>query len=233
MIVVIQTVKKKPLINEVPIKVNQTIQTLKPAFYLILTRKEWLEARKGGVGASEIDSVLGRNPYTKPEDILKRKLGIKEVFTPDAIARMRAGQIFEPTIIHLYALKTGLQIESKSLKDKLYYDPENPFLLASLDGMVTRKDGTKYLIDAKYSKAKFWQECKTEYYYGQAQQQMYLLDLYYHEFVVLNPDIEDVTPESLIIVPTVRDDKFIKDILIPGAKEFWQTVINRKKELEK
>ena len=204
-------------------------QIVRPAFYLVSTRKEWLKAREGGVGASEIDSVLGRNPYTGPENILNRKLGIKEVFTPDAIARMRAGQIFEPTIIRLYALKTGSQIESKSLKEKLYYDPENSFLLASLDGMVTRKDGTKYLIDAKYSKAKFWSEGKTEYYYGQAQQQMYLLDLYHHEFVILNPDIEDITPESLIIVPTKRDDKFIKDVLIPGAREFWKQVLKERK----
>ena len=194
-----------------------------PSYYLVPDKKSWLAKRIEGIGASEIDAVLGLHKYTKMEQILDRKLGIKELFSKESINRMNQGTIREEEIINLYRDLTGLKVESLTLKDKIYYNPESPFLFASLDGIVTREDGSQYIIDAKLSNARFWNDNDAGYYYGQAQQQMYVMGLDYHEFAVLSPNIENPGPKDLKIIPVSRSEDFIKTMIEMG-REFWDLV---------
>jgi hypothetical protein len=196
-------------------------------------KKIWYDLRNEiGIGASENDAVIGRHKYTKPEQIMDRKLGIKEVFSKDAIKRMANGNIREEEIMTLYRERTGLQVETLSIKDKIYYNPDNPFLFSSLDGLVTRKDGSQYVIDAKLSNAYFWKENDPGYYYGQAQQQLYCMGLDYHEFVVLSPDIPpgEGKPEDLKIIPVKRSENYIRDMIIICG-EFWNEVLKKRAEM--
>lgn len=209
-----------------------------PSFHLIprlsngeIDKKYWLEKRSESIGASEIDAVLGLNKYCPPEKILQRKLGIKEIFTKEAQQRMNAGNIREEEIINLYRRLKGLPVDSLALKDKIYYNPLTPFLTASLDGLVRVSGAQDYIIDAKLSKAYFWSEGEAGYYYGQAQQQMYICGLNYHEFVVLSPEIPENkgSPADLKIIATYRSEDFIREMIIQ-ARDFWELVLKRRKE---
>lgn len=226
---------KTIIIKEVP-ENKEAKEVYKPSFHLVPKNSKgepdknaWLKMRQNSIGASEIDSILGLNKWSGPEKILGRKLGIKENITPEARARMDQGNIREEEIINLYRRLKGLTVESLSLKDKIYYNPLTPFLTASLDGLVRVNDGEDYIIDAKLSKTYFWSEGDSGYYYGQAQQQLYVMGLLSHEFVVLNPEIPENQgkPEDLKIIPVKRNENFIRDMIIQ-AKDFWDEVLKQR-----
>ena len=42
------------------------------------SRKEWLEARKGGLGASDAGAYMGVSPWKSNEQLWKEKCGIVE-----------------------------------------------------------------------------------------------------------------------------------------------------------
>lgn len=68
-------------------------------------REEWLQARKGGIGGSDIAAICGVNPYAGPLDVYLDKLGL---IAPKAEnAAMRLGTKLEPVLADLYSEETG------------------------------------------------------------------------------------------------------------------------------
>jgi len=70
-----------------------------------LDRKEWLEMRKKGIGASEAAAVLGVSPWESPTDVWARKKGLVQE-KPDS-ERFKIGRLFEEPIAQLYADREG------------------------------------------------------------------------------------------------------------------------------
>lgn len=92
---------------------------------------EWLEARKGGIGASEIGTILGVNPYETPYQLWRRKMGF-DAPAPENFL-MKAGHYLEDAIAHFCADATGVEIVKRSADEFVVVNKERQFLRVSPD----------------------------------------------------------------------------------------------------
>lgn len=69
---------------------------------------EWHEARKTHVGASEVATLFGQNPYDVPAELWARKKGLLPPVT--VTAAMRRGNALEAGIAAMFATEAGIQV---------------------------------------------------------------------------------------------------------------------------
>lgn len=95
-------------------------------------RADWLTARRQGIGASEIASVMGLSPWESPFSLWWRK---REGWEVDANDEMRVGTHLEPAIADWFAetnLHENLVIEHAGL----HAHDERPWQLATPDRLL-------------------------------------------------------------------------------------------------
>ena len=94
--------------------------------------KEWLEARKGGIGASEIGTILGVNPYDTPYQLWLRKTGrVQEIEQENFL--MKAGHYLEDAIARFCADETGVEIIKRSADEFVVVNTDKQYLRVSPD----------------------------------------------------------------------------------------------------
>jgi len=71
-----------------------------------LTQEEWIKERQAGIGASEVATALGLNPYKSPYTLWAEKRGIVLPNARETLA-MRLGHLLEPIVTTLYEDETG------------------------------------------------------------------------------------------------------------------------------
>lgn len=128
-----------------------------------MSRAEWLQLRKKGIGGSDAASVMGLNQYTErvtlPDgterivqpysylatayQIWADKTGIEPRNVPDSL-QMAAGRNMEPLILKQYEEVSG---EKLLPHPPIIRHPDYPFILASLDGVTEAA-----VIEAKFGK---------------------------------------------------------------------------------
>jgi predicted phage-related endonuclease len=97
---------------------------------------EQIQARKRGVGCSEILAALGKDPRCSRLELYKRKLGeLPDVDLSDD-ERVQAGAVLEPGIRELFSRKLGFPIVKR---DDTLFHPEIP-LVGHPDGFVLFED---------------------------------------------------------------------------------------------
>lgn len=134
------------------------------------SREEWLKARKDGIGASDVATIVGLNPYDTPYSLWRRKLGLdpaKEETLP-----MKLGHLLEDSVATLYSDETGAIIDPDSVEDFLYISEENPCLRVSPDRIAVRTDGTKEIIECKTTQMTIDPDNLPEWWFCQVQMNM-------------------------------------------------------------
>lgn len=116
-------------------------------------REAWLQARAGGIGSSEVATILGVNPYETPYQLWRRKLGIDPPKKENTA--MRAGHYLEDAVAKFFEYETGSYIIKRSAIDWIAYDSEKPYLRVSPDRTFWRKGEQK----SEWNKSIL--ECKT------------------------------------------------------------------------
>lgn len=115
-------------------------------------RQEWLNARKDGIGASEVASVVGLNPWETPYQLWRRKLGMDA--PQEENFYMKAGHYLEDAVARFYSDASGREIISSSADDFMFINPDKPFLRVSPDrtfwllGMA-HNDDNKGILECK------------------------------------------------------------------------------------
>jgi putative phage-type endonuclease len=94
---------------------------------------EWLDARRKGVTASEIATVMGLSPWDSPYALYHRKLGILPA-QADA-APLERGRDLEPIIVRKFAEAHPDILVSGTGRD-LYASSERPWQLATPDRLI-------------------------------------------------------------------------------------------------
>lgn len=118
------------------------------------SHNDWLKSREGGIGSSEVATVLGLNPYDTPYQLWLRKTGRVPV-VEEQNNLMRMGHILEDAVAQLCAEEAGLDIVKSSKAEFVVVDKEKPFMKASPDRYA-------YPIGVKHSSEnKCIIECKT------------------------------------------------------------------------
>ena len=114
-----------------------------------LDREEWLRYRKRGLGGSDAGAVCGMNPYRTAMQVYDDK-------TTDATEEtdneaMRQGRELEDYVARRFMEAAGKKVRRANF---MYYDEENPFMLADVDRMIVGenaglecKTASPYLAD--------------------------------------------------------------------------------------
>ena len=129
------------------------------ANYTIVSRSHeaWLQSREGGIGSSEVATVLGVNPYDTPYQLWLRKTGqIPQVEEQNNLMRM--GHILEDAIARLCAEEAGLEIVKSSAAEFVVIDKERPWMRASPDRYAFPVGAKKILANKEIIECKSTQK---------------------------------------------------------------------------
>lgn len=180
--------------------------------------EEWLAARKGGIGASEIGTILGVNPYETPYQLWLEKTG-RAPKKPENFL-MRAGHYLEDAVAHFCADETGLEIIKQSAGEFVVVNSEKEYMRVSPDRYA-------WLPNAKHTKEnKVIVECKTSQkyidpdsvpmsYFLQCQYQMGVceMDIAYLAWLIQGRDFG--------YKRLTFDADFFKDVIVAELDRFW------------
>jgi putative phage-type endonuclease len=94
-----------------------------------MTRYEWLQRRRSGIGGSDVAGVLGLSKWKTPLDVYRSKIETEVSDDGETIPQL-IGQALEPHVLRLYAEQTGRTVRRSH---QLLKDAEYPCLIANLD----------------------------------------------------------------------------------------------------
>ena len=95
-----------------------------------ISRDEWLEFRRQGIGGSDVSGILGKSRYKSRESILASKLrAVNDKTGPAA----RWGQLLERAVAQAYAEQTGSAVVAWPV---LLRSKAHPFMLANVDFFI-------------------------------------------------------------------------------------------------
>ena len=119
-----------------------------------LSRAEWLEERRKGIGGSDAAAVAGLNPWKSAAAVYLEKVGEVE---PEELSseRIRVGHDLEDYVARRFCEATGKKVRRNNYM--LHHD-EYPFLLADVDREVV---GENAILECKTTNsfaAKDWAE---------------------------------------------------------------------------
>ena len=109
-----------------------------------LTREQWLDYRRQGIGGSDVAAIIGISPFRTARDIYYDKLDIAAVeeYEGNWVA-MEMGHLLEDLVAEIFRHKTGFEIYQVK---KMFCHPVYRFMLADVDYFITMPDGAKAIL---------------------------------------------------------------------------------------
>lgn len=176
--------------------------------------RSWLDWRRGVIGASEAGTIMGENPWSSADYLMREKLGLVPGFTGNDATR--EGQRLEPEA------RGKLEKHHKTrLRATIVQDGELPFLAASLDG-ITHDNEIVYEIKCGQKGYERTQQTKRPPDYNRAQLQHILMitGMDFMHFTAYRPG------KPLIILKIGRKESYIKQLR--AAEEKFVTKLIKK-----
>ena len=193
-----------------------------------LSREEWLDYRKKGIGGSDAAAIMGVSPFATKRDLFYDKTGIRPAFqeNEDNWVAKEVGHRLEDLVAEIFSQKTGLKIFPVRT---MFRHPLYPFMLADVDFFIEFADGTYGIL-----------ECKTTNYNCQEKWANNTIPVNYeyqvrHYMSVMNIDKAYIAclygnnAEEFFIRPLERDLETEED-LIAEEKYFWEEKVLKKVE---
>lgn len=181
-----------------------------------MSRKEWLEYRKCGVGGSDVAAILGISRWKSAVGLWMEKTGQADSI-PQENEAMQWGSILEPVIRSYFAEVMGKPVaEVKAILQH----PEYPFMLADLDGITVDDEGNPAVLEIKTAsefKRGEWENGIPVYYETQVQ----------HYLCVTGAEkayVAVLIGGNSFHVYEVDADLEVHKMLIAVEKDFWNKV---------
>lgn len=138
-------------------------------------REEWLQARTNGIGASEVGTILGLNPFETPLQLWRRKKGLDAPKAENFA--MKAGHFLEDAVSRFYADETGCTVIKNTAEDFSILNPEKPYLRVSPDRLfwrygVKRSDKQKSVLECKTTQMDIDEDNVPQHWFCQLQMNM-------------------------------------------------------------
>jgi putative phage-type endonuclease len=196
----------------------------RPALRLVetksLSREDWLEVRKNGIGGSDAAAAVGLNPYMSPLELWLSKTGrdasLPKPDSDDTTEPVYWGTLLEPIVAASYTKQTGNKVRRVNA---VLQHPTIPFMLANVDREVVGNRDVQ-LLECKTAGefgARLWRDGVPEYV------QLQVL----HQLAVTGKQAADVAVllcgQKLEVHRVVRNDALIAR-LIELEAAFWQFV---------
>jgi len=175
------------------------------------------EARKSGLGSSDMPIVLGVSPWTRPEDLFEIKKGRRP--EPEESPAMKRGKVLEAVAAELYQERTGRKLwrSNQTIRHRNYN-----WMLAHLDRRIVGEDKGVGALEIKCPGLRTFAKCRREglpyYYLVQLQHQMDVAGYEWGAFAVFNSELWE-----MIYFDVPRDQELI-DLIHEKGAEFWHLV---------
>jgi putative phage-type endonuclease len=187
-----------------------------------LSREEWLQLRKQGIGSSDAAAAVGLNPYQSMLELWLVKTGRdhdlpKPDFENDS-SPLYWGNILEPIVAQHYSQRTGHKVRRVNAVLQ-HPDPQLPWMLANLDYRVSGCSEVS-LLECKTAGeygARLWRNGVPEYVQLQVQHQLAVTGEQAADVCVL------ICGQQIQIHRIERDDELIAR-LIELEQQFWHYV---------
>lgn len=196
-----------------------------------ISKEEWRQERKKGIGGSDVGAILGLNNYRSMFEVFYDKIGAKNIKTESERSKvaMEIGTRLEDLVAEMFQERyPAIQVQEDN---QMYQHSEYPFMLANIDRNLLLPDGTQAILECKViSISDEWEStdfckgvpgrCPLSYEYQVR-----------HYMAVLNCDLAivvglDLLTKDLHIVYVTRDIA-VEQEMIAAEKEFWEMVKNR------
>ncbi len=196
----------------------------RPALRLVetksLSRDDWLEVRKKGIGGSDAAAAVGLSPYMSPLELWLVKTG-RDANLPrpdphDTTEPIYWGTLLEPIVAASYTKQTDNKVRRVNA---VLQHPTIPFMLANVDREVVGNHDVQ-LLECKTAGefgARLWRDGVPEYVQLQVQHQLAVTGRQAADVAVL------ICGQKLEVHRVVRDDALIGR-LIELEAAFWRFV---------
>ena len=181
--------------------------------------KEWFAERHNKLTSSDVDTILGNNKYSKPEEVLFKKCGLGKPFLGNEATRH--GQKYETEAIKLYCERNN----KKSLSFGLLPHPTIEWLAGSPDDIT--EDGIVIEVKCPLRRQIIIGEIP-EHYIGQIKMNMEICNLDRAVFIEYKPAVPNISEEILNIVNIERDPQWFIGVL-PCLESLWNQVLHYRK----
>ena len=186
-----------------------------------LSREDWLQFRKQGIGSSDAAAACGIHPYLSMLELWMIKTGrmasnIDE--GADGYAPLYWGNTLEPMVAKYYQKHTGNKVRRVNAVLQ-HPDPDKAFMLANLDYAITGNDEVQILEckTAGEHGAKLWKHGVPLYVTCQVQHQLAVTGKQAAHICVL------LCGHEAKIYKVERDERLIESIM-EHERLFWQYV---------
>lgn len=194
-----------------------------------MTREEWLEERKKGIGGSDAAAILGLNPYKDNIKLWEEKTGRRQAEDISEKEYVKYGTNAEDLLRELFKLDYP-KYEVRHDENTIIKHPKYPFLFASLDGtLIDKETGEMGILEIKTTnilqsmQKEKWKEKIPDNYYCQV---LHYLNVTGYSFVILKAQLKyDYDGEIKL---DTRHYKILKEEVAEDMKmleekeiEFW------------
>lgn len=197
---------------------------LRPALRLVktntLSRDEWLEVRKHGIGSSDAAAAVGLNPYKSQLQLWMEKTGrdadLPQPDPDDTTSPVYWGTLLEPIVAASYTKQTGRRVRKVNA---VLQHPERPWMLANIDREVIGA-GDVQILECKTAGefgARLWKDGVPEYVQLQVQHQLAVTGKHAADVAVL------ICGQQLQVHRIQRDDDLIAKLMMLQER-FWHYV---------
>lgn len=185
-----------------------------------LSRADWLEVRRTGIGGSDAAAAVGLNPYKSQLELWLEKTGrgadLPKPDPNDSSEPVYWGTLLEPIVAAAYTQQTGRRVRKVNA---VLRHPTVPFMLANLDREVVSVPDVQ-ILECKTAGefgARHWQDGVPEHVQLQVQ----------HQLAVTGKQAADVAVllcgQKLAVHRLERDDALIGQLVALEA-QFWRYV---------
>ena len=197
-----------------------------------MTREEWLEERKKGIGGSDAAAILGLNPYKSNVDLWEEKTGKKVAEDISDKPYVQYGIKAEDHLRELFKLKHP-NYEVKHEENTIIKHPKYPFLFASLDGIIIDKEtGEIGILEIKTTnilqsmQKEKWKDRIPDNYYCQV---LHYLNVTGYSFVKIYAELNYNEEYQVHKTYTISRDEVEEDIkeLEKAEIEFWTEYVEK------
>ena len=125
-----------------------------------LSREEWLQLRKSGIGGSDAGAICGVNPFSSPMKVYRDKTcDIQEEQDNESI---RQGHDLEQYVAERFMEATGLKVRRSNY---MYRSTAYPFMIADVDRLVVGEDAGLECKTASAYNADKWKDGEIPLHY--------------------------------------------------------------------
>lgn len=192
-----------------------SIQALKLVNIAFLSRAEWLEWRRKGIGGSDAAAVAGVSRWKSPVAVWMDKTG--QIEHEEAGEAAYWGNTLEEVVAKEFTIRTGLKVRKNN---NMLQHPEYPFMLANVDReIVGQKVGLECKTTSIFNKDEWADDKVPDAYYIQCQHYMAVTG-YTGWWIAC------LIGGNQFVHKLVERDQELIDQLIQIETEFWQHVVD-------